>query len=222
MHQILRAVERRQSSGTGVRRRHVDGRRRDQCRHGGPVDPKVHRAGDQETSQGARRLGRCGRRRDTPGTDLPTPTPELTPTSSSTNSSELQLGIRAASSAALHPQGASRRRSGSSSANCWSIRTSCFCHPPTSMSGCSGSQQALLRRPRAGWSSRSTNRFGTRPQRITTAHARVRAITMSLFVGGWVHITAIHLEPAASFAAKRRLLGDIAAWQATRNGTNHS
>lgn len=56
-------------------------------------------------------------------------------------------------------------------------------------------------------------------QHFVTDHSRARAMTLSLHASGWVHITAIHVELALPFAAKRRLLGQVADWHAARGGT---
>lgn len=52
----------------------------------------------------------------------------------------------------------------------------------------------------------------------TTIHSRGHALTLSLYILGWIHITSIHVDPTFSFAAKRRLLANIAEWHSGHDG----
>lgn len=55
-------------------------------------------------------------------------------------------------------------------------------------------------------------------QSYTTTHSRGRAMTVSLCLSTWVHVTTLNVEPALPFGDKRRLLARIADWHTNTSG----
>lgn len=54
-----------------------------------------------------------------------------------------------------------------------------------------------------------------------TAHARGRALIVSLRLGDWVHFTAVHVDPALSHLHKRRLLSKISTFLHQQSGNSY-